>query len=147
VVRQQSTESQRSDKQAILRNKLSVNIEENNSLSISMEEEINTKNMTEEEMIAWKDQTKQLFVDEKSIKGAMQECGTFLSEDLLTYSLTNTLKTVESLEDKLSIFDKKSKVSEEKKNKTSEQEVNYKHHSFESSQKFSSLAESQNGSF
>lgn len=128
------------------KNILSISIEDKQNLSISMEEEVNTKNLTkEEEIMYWKNQTAKLFEDESSIKGAIKEYGTLISEDLLTYSLTNTLKTVESLEDRLSMFSRKPKIFEDNK-ASEEKDYNYKHHSFESSQKFSSLnADSQNG--
>lgn len=128
------------------KNTLSISIEDKQNLSISMEEEVNTKNLTkEEEIMYWKNQTAKLFEDESSIKGAIKDYGTLISDDLLTYSLTNTLKTVESLEDRLSMFSRKPKIFENNK-ASEEKEYNYKHHSFESSQKFSSLnADSHNG--
>lgn len=137
----------------VRKNKLSISIEDDKSLSISIEEEIDTKNINreEEELIFFTNHSNRLFEDENSIKDAIKEYETLLSDDMLTYSLTNTLKTVENLEGQLSDFKRKSSVNERLNNSNkkfkdeSEQKLRNlsafedRHHSFESSGKFSNL--------
>ena len=136
----------------VRKNKLSISIDDEKNLNISIEEEIDTKNISkdQEEYVFLSNQGNRLIEDENSIKGAIKEYESLLSDDLLTYSLTNTLKTVENLEgqlsdykrmssfkDKLNQSNKKFKTSSgsKKKHKTSSDH----HNSFESSVKFSNL--------
>lgn len=91
-----------------------------------------------------------LVEEEKSIKGAIKEYETLFSDDVLTYSLTNTLKTVENLEEELSEYKRKSSYKE-KLTQSNDDLVNNtdekfqrkltadQHLSFDSSAKFSCL--------
>jgi hypothetical protein len=82
--------------------------DEKQKLSISMEEEVildlrNTfnnqnlgQNIDNESDQNWKSNTDNIFEDEKSVKGVFTNSGTIHSDEYLTYSLTNTLKTLSS---------------------------------------------------
>jgi len=110
-----------------------------------MEEEIKTKNLSKEEMVFWKDQTKRLLSGDNSIKGALKECGTLFSDDILTYSLTNTFKTIESFDDPTSNYDKNSSKAGHYKMDGGKKVVDT-NRSMDSSKVFSSLkTESYNG--
>jgi exonuclease I len=82
--------------------------EEKKKLKMSMEEEINldlintlksqnlAQALDDENKLNWKSNTDELFKKEKSVKGIFTNSGTIHSDDFLTYSLTNTLKTLSS---------------------------------------------------
>mmetsp|Transcript_31107 Transcript_31107/g.27507 ORF Transcript_31107/g.27507 Transcript_31107/m.27507 type:complete len:92 (+) Transcript_31107:175-450(+) len=80
-----------------------------------MEEEIKSKNLTKEEVEYQKSNTGKLTLDDNLLREAIKKANLFrdpssqmISEELLTYSLSNTIKTVESLEEKLSSLERKS---------------------------------------
>ena len=74
------------------KNKLSISIDDEKNLNISIEEEIDTKNVSKDhEEYVFGCQANSLVEDQNSIEGAIKGCDTLASDDVLTYSLTNTL--------------------------------------------------------